>query len=81
MAHVYEGQPDGRQAATAIPVSRFRPQYRALSDDEKALHDEIKNKAAELEAVFGKVKPGRYNSLAITSLEQSIMWIVKELTS
>jgi len=81
MAHVYEGQPDGRQAATAIPVSRFRPQYRALSDDEKALHDEIKNKAAELEAVFGRVKTGRYNSLAITSLEQSIMWIVKELTS
>lgn len=81
MAHVYEGQPDGRQADTAIPVSRFRPKYRALSDDEKALHDALKDKAAELEALFGKVKPGRYNSLAITSLEQSVMWIVKELTS
>jgi hypothetical protein len=81
MAHVFEGQPDGRQAATAIPVSRFRPQYRALTDDEKALHDELKTKASELEVLFGKVKPGRYNSLAITSLEQSIMWIVKELTS
>lgn len=81
MAHVYEGQPDGRQADTAIPVSRFRPKYRALSDTEKALHDEIKNKAAELEEVFGRVKPGRYASLAMTSLEQAIMWIVKELTS
>ena len=81
MAHVYEGQPDGRQADTAIPVSRFRPKYRALTDDEKALHDDLKNKAAELEVLFGKVKPGRYNSLAMTSLEQSIMWIVKELTS
>jgi hypothetical protein len=81
VANVYEGQPDGRQAATAIPVSRFRPQYRALSDTEKSLHDEIKSKAAELEEVFGRVKPGRYNALAITSLEQSIMWIVKELTS
>jgi hypothetical protein len=81
MAHVYEGQPDARQANGNIEVSRFRPRYRALSDDEKALHDEIKNKAAELEALFGRVKAGRYNSLAITSLEQSVMWVVKELTS
>lgn len=81
MAHVYEGQPDGRQADTAIPVSRFRPKYRALSDDEKALHDALKDKAAELEALFGEVKAGRYNALAITSLEQSVMWIIKELTS
>lgn len=81
MANVFEGQTDGRQADTAIAVSRFRPRYRALTDDEKALHDQIKDKAAELETLFGKVKPGRYNSLAITSLEQSVMWVVKELTS
>lgn len=81
MAHVFEGQPDGRQADTAIAVTRFRPKYRALTDEEKALHDQLKSKAVELEELFGKVKPGRYNSLAITSLEQSIMWIVKELTS
>jgi len=81
MAHVYEGQPDGRQADTIIPVTRFRPKYRALTDAEKALHDEIKDKATELEAVFNKVKTGRYASLAMTSLEQSVMWIVKELTS
>ena len=81
MAHVFEGQPDGRQADTAIPVSRFRPKYRALTDDEKALHDDLKNKAAELEELYAKVKSGRYNALAVTSLEQSVMWIVKELTS
>jgi hypothetical protein len=82
MAHVFEGQTDARQSGdVAHPVSRFRPTYRALTDAEKALHDEIKNKAAELEALFGKIKVGRYNSLAITSLEQSIMWAVKELTS
>lgn len=81
MPNVFEGKPDGRQADTAIAVSRFRPRYRALSDEEKALHDELKNKAAELEELFNKVKPGRYNSLAITALEQSVMWIVKELTS
>ena len=81
MANVYEGPVDGRQSGESIPVSRFRPRYRALTDAEKQIHDEIKNTAVCLEAVFAKVKPGRYNALAITALEQSVMWIVKELTS
>ena len=85
MPIVFEGQPDARQADTAIPVSRFRPRYRALTDAEKALHDQIQDKAAELEDLFNHVKPFnarcRYHALAITSLEQSVMWIDKELTS
>ena len=81
MAHVYEGIPDGRQSDDSTPGTRFRPRYRALTEEEKALHDAIKDKASELEALFAKVKPGRYNSLAITSLEQAVMWVVKELTS
>jgi hypothetical protein len=82
MANVYEGTADARQSGDInMPTSRFRPRYRALTDDEKALHDKIKDKASDLEALFGQVKAGRYNSLAITSLEQSIMWIVKELTA
>ena len=82
MTNVYEGKPDARQSADPkMPVSRFRPRYRALTDEEKALHDALKDKAAELEALFSQVRPGRYNSLAVTALEQSIMWIVKELTS
>lgn len=82
MANVFDGKPDARQSdSVSEPVSRFRPKYRALTDEEKALHDALKNKAAELEQLYMKVKPGRYNSLAMTSLEQSIMWIVKELTS
>jgi hypothetical protein len=82
MAHVYEGQPDGRQSSDAtMHVSRFRPRYRALTDAEKALHDEIKNKASELEALFERVKSGRYRSLALTDLESAVMWCVKELTS
>jgi len=80
MANIYEDKPDGRQAGD-ITVSRFRPRYRALSDEEKALHDALKDKAAELETLFSEVKEGRYKALAFTSLEQSIMWIVKELTS
>lgn len=61
-------------------MSRFRPRYRALTDDEKALHDALKDKAAEMEALFNEVKDGRYKALAFTSLEVAIMWIVKELT-
>lgn len=82
MSNVYEGKPDARQSSdTQMKTSRFRPLYRALNDEEKKLHDEIKAKAEELEQLYQKVKPGRYNSLAITSLEQSVMWIIKELTS
>lgn len=81
MANVYDGTIDDRQSDKAIPVSRFRPRYRALTDGEKALHDALKDKAQELEALFNQVKDGRYKALAFTSLEQSIMWIVKELTA
>lgn len=82
MANVFDEKPDARQSNDiAHKVSRFRPTYRALTDDEKSLHDAIKNKAVELEELFAQVKAGRYNSMAITSLEQSVMWIVKELTS
>ena len=81
MTHVFEGQPDARQSEEKIPVSRFRPKYRALDDAEKVLHDAIKAKAVELEALFEQVKPGRYKALAMTSLEESVMWVIKELTS
>lgn len=80
--NVYEGDTDARQSDdVSEKVSRFRPRYRALTDGEKALHDEIKAKAAELEELFEKVKPGRYNALAMTNLELSVMWVIKELTS
>lgn len=82
MSNVFEGQPDGRQSNdTAHKVSRFRPTYRALSSDDKGLHDAIKTKASELEDLFGQIKAGRYTSLAMTALEQSVMWAVKEITS
>jgi hypothetical protein len=79
-ADLFDGRPDDRQAGDIKPT-RFRPRYRVLTDDEKALHDELKTKAAELEALFDRVQHPRYVALAITSLEQSIMWIIKGLTS
>ena len=80
-AHVYEGTPDARQGDAETVTSRFRPKYRALSEDEKALHDAIKAKAVELETLFEQVKPGRYRALGLTALEEAVMWTVKELTA
>jgi len=82
MTNVFEGPTDARQSSdVAEPVSRFRPRYRALTAEEKLLHDAIKDKAAQLEALFDEVKPGRYRSLGLTALEEAVMWTVKELTS
>ena len=91
MTNVYEGAPDDRQSFDpSMSTSRFRPRYRALSDDEKALHDEIKAKAEELERLIDRVAAApaanyatvaRYKALALTSLEESIMWAVKALTT
>ncbi len=82
MSNVFQGQPDDRQSNTVTePVSRFRPRYRALTPEEKALHDAIKAKACELETLFEQVKPGRYRSLGLTALEEAVMWTIKELTS
>jgi len=81
MANVFEGAPDARQSDDeALPLSRFRPRYRALSDAEKALHDEFKARYAEIEQLIDKLPRGRYQALAMTTLESSCMWAVKSLT-
>lgn len=80
MPDVFES--DARQSNdTTMRVSRFSPMYRALTSDEKRLHDDLKSKAEELAQLYDRVKSGRHRSLAFTSLEQSVMWVIKELTS
>ena len=82
MHHVFDGRPDARQSDKVDePVSRFRPRYRALTPDDKALHDAIKDEAAKMEALIEQIMPGRYPSLAMTALEETVMWAVKGLTS
>ena len=82
MTHVFEGAPDGRQSSDqALAVSRFRPRYRALSNDEKAIHDDVKAAFEAVEKQIERIKPGRYRALALTALEESCMWAVKELTA
>lgn len=81
MNHVFEGAPDGRQGDATVKPSRFRPRYRALTDAEKALHDQIKDGAAALEALIEQIPEGRDKSLAMTHLEDSVMRAVRGLTA
>jgi hypothetical protein len=63
-------------------TNRFRPQYRELTPAEQKLIDAIKTKAEELEHLYDMVAvDSRYKSLAFTTLEESVMWIVKEVTT
>ena len=90
MSNVFEGPPDGRQSAD-VRAPTFRPAYRAMSEAEFALHDQIKETAfllegqfAEIEALrakLGMAPQPRYHALALTHLEAAIMWAVKGLTA
>jgi hypothetical protein len=68
MANLYQGTPDERQGGDGVAVSRFRPVYRALSDEEKALHDAIKAKASELETLFEQAREMRTPKLEPVTL-------------
>jgi hypothetical protein len=82
MPNGYDGSPDARQSADERePLSRFRPRYRALSEEEKTAHDALKDGYALIEAMLDKLPAGRYRALALTALEESCMWAVKELTA
>jgi hypothetical protein len=79
MSNVYEGAPDSRQSAdVAMPTSRFRPMYRALAPEEKALHDAIKAKATELESLFEQARELRLPLLpAIVSMDGEPVGLVE----
>lgn len=57
-------------------IDTFRKVYKPLRQENTDLILAIKNKAEELEALMKTVK-SREMSLAITNLEQSIMWSTK----
>lgn len=59
----------------------FRPDYRELSDDEKQLVSDLKDKANELFLIIdGVLGQGRELAIAKTKLEESVMWAVKGIT-
>ena len=62
-------------------TNKFRPVYRPLTDAEAVTLDEIKARADHLDRVIDTLPPSREKSLAMTNLEQAVMWAVKALTS
>jgi hypothetical protein len=62
----------------------FHSAYRELNEDEKAHINSIKNFAQELYNLYPQTEDGRGKSreisLAMTALEESVMWAVKGLT-
>ncbi len=59
----------------------FRPiTYEGLTEEQKSLVDQVKAKAAELYELFVKTS-GRESAVAITNLEQAVMWSVKGITA
>jgi hypothetical protein len=81
MAHLFEGEPDERQSTDETRPTRFRRRYRALSKEEMAVHDAIKTAAETLERLYDQIPQGRYQALALTALEESVMWAVKAVTA
>lgn len=61
-------------------MSRFRKEYRELSDEEKEIINDIKTGAEMLEEVINKIPASREKSIAITKLEETVMWAVKGIT-
>lgn len=58
----------------------FHTQYRQLDDVEKAVISSVKNHATALYAAIRCVPDGREQSLALTKLEEAVMWAVKGVT-
>lgn len=61
-------------------MSRFRKQYRELTPIEKAIVEDIKTQAESLEESISNVPDGREKSIALTKLEEAVMWAVKGVT-
>jgi hypothetical protein len=60
--------------------TRFRPTYRALNAAEMEQLKTLKDAYIIVEHLLDKLPNGRYKALAMTELESSCMWGVKELT-
>lgn len=59
-------------------TDRFRKEYKQLSEESNDLIRCIKGCAEEIEVFMGRVA-NREMSLAITNLEQAVMWATKAI--
>ena len=61
-----------------MSTDTFRKEYRTLKEENSTLILKCKEKAEELEALFKQVS-SREMSLALTNLEQALMWSTKAI--
>lgn len=59
----------------------FRKAYRQLTEQEQKQLDDVKDAAAVLHDAINRNSPSRPQSLAITKLEEAVMWAVKAITA
>ena len=59
----------------------MRHQYRILTDAEKANMAAIKDKGLEFHALVTGLGKSREISLAVTKIEEAVMWAVKHVTA
>ena len=71
------------EETTIEPTNIFRSVYKELSEADKKHIEDVKNKASELWHLFPKDGDRGINrevALAITKLEEVVMWAVKGMT-
>jgi hypothetical protein len=59
----------------------FRKAYRKLTDEETILLETLKDQASALYDTMQKHPGSRNMSLAVTKLEEAVMWAVKAITA
>lgn len=71
------------EETTIEPTNIFRSTYKELSEEDKKHIEDVKNKASELWHLLPKDGDRGINrevALAITKLEEVVMWAVKGMT-
>lgn len=60
---------------------RYQTEYRQLTDAEKKAVGDIKNLASKLSELIEETAPGgRPSSIALTKLDECVMWATKSIT-
>lgn len=64
-----------------VKNNSVRHQYRVLSEEEKALMVQVKDKGLELLELIETIGKSRELSIAKTKTEEAVMWAVKHITA
>ena len=60
--------------------NRFRAVYRELDERERSLIHSIKAYAESMENIYVDIPDARAQAIALTKLEETVMWAVKGIT-